>query len=222
MKKLIYIFFLIGIVTTGKSQQYVQPFYDDGHFAAVTENNVMRMGSEYALAAQTNSINDNVDKINQNLAKVVATKNLIYNSLYEVNQVVRDGHQVKYIVQLLSDIKKESDGLFALTSSTPQFSVFGLSYGKRIYTTSLSLYEDVREMVLKNRSDVLMNYNSRDELLKKVVYKLQILRAELYGARTAIYWAKMNGMWNSLNPFKSWINQDMYIINSIIINSKQL
>lgn len=219
-KKTILFFLLFGVKSF--SQQYVQLYYDSKHFRSVTENNVMRMTAEVSLEKQTDKINDNVNSINKNLAKVVATKNLIYNSLYEVNEVIKDGKEVKYIAQLLLDIKREADGLFALTKGSPQYSVFAVSYGKRIYTTSLTLYEDVRTMVLTKNKDILMNYNSRDELLKKVVYKLQLLRAELYGARTSIYWAKMNGMWNTLNPFKTWINQDMYIINSIIINSKQL
>ncbi|WP_026715237.1 hypothetical protein [Flavobacterium daejeonense] len=220
MKKFFFLFLFFGWKCF--SQQYLQPYYDEKHYKAVTENNVMRMTAEVALEKQTNKINENVNSINKNLAKVVATKNLIYNSLYEVNEVIKDGKEVKYIAQLLLDIKNEADGLFALTKDSPQYNVFAVSYGKRIYTTSLTLYEDVRTMVLTSNKDILMNYNSRDELLKKVVYKLQLLRAELYGARTSIYWAKMNGMWNSLNPFKSWINQDMYLINSIIINSKQL
>lgn len=220
MKNFLFLFFFFGVKCF--AQQYIQPYYDEKHFNAVTENNVMRMTAEVALEKQTNKINENVNTINKNLAKVVATKNLIYNSLYEVNEVIKDGKEVKYIGQLLLDIKKEADGLFALTKDSPQYNVFAVSYGKRIYTTSLTLYEDVRTMVLTSNKDILMNYNSRDELLKKVVYKLQLLRAELYGARTSIYWAKMNGMWNTLNPFKSWINQDMYLINSIIINSKQL
>lgn len=220
--KNVLILFLLFFGKNAFSQQYIQPYFDEKHYQAVTENHLMRMVAENSLEQQTDKINENINSINKNLAKVIATKNLIYNSLFEINEVIKDGMEVKYIGQLLLDIKNEADGLFALTKDSPQYNVFAVSYGKRIYTTSLSLYDDVRTMVLTKNKDLLMNYNSRDELLKKVVYKLQLLRAELYGARTSIYWAKMNGMWNTLNPFQSWINQDKYLINAIIINSKQL
>jgi hypothetical protein len=203
------------------SQSYVTLYYDTKHYQAVTENQLMRMSSEAILENQSKKIEDNIDKINRNYAKLVVVKHLIYNSLYEINEIIKDGREVKYIGNLILDIKNEADLLTKYSKDNPKYTIFATNYGVQLYTTSLSLFNNVKTLVLTKNKDLLMNYNTRDELLREVVVKLQFLRAELYGARQAMYWTKINGIWNSLNPFKDIINQDKSIINSIIIKSKE-
>ena len=51
---------------------------------------------------------------------------------------------------------------------------------------------------------------------------MQILRGIAYGMQRAMYWAKMRGIWASLNPWETWKNEDVQIANDVINNAKYL
>jgi hypothetical protein len=69
---------------------------------------------------------------------------------------------------------------------------------------------------------VLADYNARDQLLHKVVTQLQILDGLAYGAWKAMFWAKERGIIASLNPFRDYINKDIFFVSQIIQNAKYL
>jgi hypothetical protein len=51
---------------------------------------------------------------------------------------------------------------------------------------------------------------------------MRILRGIAYGMDRAMYWAKMNGIFRSLNPWATWQNEDVRIANEVINNAKYL
>ena len=87
---------------------------------------------------------------------------------------------------------------------------------------ALALVTDVSGYVLKEGSNVLADYNSRDQLLKKVTQQLQILDALAYGAWRAMFWAKERGILASINPWQNYINRDKLFVQQIIGNAKYL
>lgn len=216
MKYIIYLMFLIVLNGKSHAQSYITMFYDQKHFEAVTGNHVTRTVHEIFMQNDTKYIENNLDKINQNIAKVVLVKNQIYNSLVNVNEALKDGREIIYIGRLITEIADETKKLTQIAVGNPLFVAFAEKQAKGIVTQSLNIYNDINNFVLKGSKDLLMNYNTRDELLKTLTHRLQLLRAEIYTTRQAIYWAKMNGLWHNLNPFNDWINQDKEVISDII------
>ena len=70
--------------------------------------------------------------------------------------------------------------------------------------------------------NVLADYNSRDELLKKVTTQLQLLDGLAYGAWRAMFWAKEKGIIASLDPFAGFVYKDKLFVQQIIANAKYL
>jgi len=202
--------------------QYVQFYYDPGHFQAVTENQAMRMGMESYLTGQTGKVNDNLKNINLNVVKVLVTRELIYNSLVNVNEALKDGKEMIYIGKLLAEIGDESRLLLRMASENPQFAPFATKQARGIVMQAANIHDDINRYVLSGSKDLLMDHGTRDELLRTLSDRLKLLRAEIYGTRQAIYWAKMDGFWHRLNPFREWINQDRAIIEDIIWKAKYL
>ena len=87
---------------------------------------------------------------------------------------------------------------------------------------ALGLVSDVSGYILKSGDNVLADYNSRDQLLRRVTQRLQILDGLAYGAWSAMYWAKERGLVASLDPFQSFINKDKFFVQQIIQNAKYL
>jgi hypothetical protein len=110
----------------------------------------------------------------------------------------------------------------AMAKSEPYLLVFAGNIASEMRTRSLTLVSDVSGYVLKEGNNVLADYNSRDQLLRKVITQLQILDGLAYGAWKAMYWAKERGVIASLDPFANFISQDTRIVSQIIQNAKYL
>lgn len=68
----------------------------------------------------------------------------------------------------------------------------------------------------------MISYNARDELLTMVYTELQMINAYILAVRNSMYWAKVNGVLRKLNPYQTYINQDINLINRILIQKKTL
>lgn len=223
MDKRIYFFVLMILMSIRtQAQVYYQLYYDNKHFQAVTENQTFRMAQEAILIDRTDAIKENLNKINQNVAKVVLVKNQIYNSLVNVNEALKDGKELIYITRLVKEIAEESTELGRMAVGNPLFVAFAEKQARSVLTQSVNIFNEVNQYVLKGGNDLLMNYNTRDELLRSLTHRLKLLRAEIFITWQTIYYAKLNGIWSSLNPFRDYINQDLSIIQDIIWKAKFL
>jgi hypothetical protein len=81
---------------------------------------------------------------------------------------------------------------------------------------------DVSAFVLKGGGSNLMDSGERGKLLNHIVAEMRILRGISYGMQRAMYWARINGIFRSLNPWATWQNQDVRIANDVIRNAKFL
>lgn len=202
--------------------QYVTLYYNTEHFAAVSTNHTLRMSAEGILSGQTAQIRENTDTINSNMAKLVAAKYVVHNSLVNVNQILKDGKEVKYISEIVVDIISLIEDITGIIKDNPQLSLLSAKAVSDIKIQALGLYTEITEFINKEGIDTMMDYNKRDELLKDINQRLQIFRAVLSGFYTSLYWGKINGVWKSLSPFATWVNQDKRIIDEIMFNVKSL
>jgi len=221
MKRITLVLALVLIVLAGRSQ--VVTFYVDmNHYLIVTLNQLTRMVAEKTLSNQTEEILENTKAENSSMTQLLLAKELVSKTLTEVNQAVKDGLQVKYIAQLIADILDETIRIEQLARDDPTLLLFANQAIARVKLQALELYGEVNSFILKGGVDALMNYNTRDQLLRTVTTRLQLLRGTLFGLQRSLYWTKLNGSWRTLNPFSQWVNKDRIIINRILINAKSL
>lgn len=203
----------------GRGQQLV---FDPQHFVAVTENGIVRETAEDAHKNYLERINNDLDNINTNVGSVVLAQSIIYNGLSNVNSALKDGMAVKNIAVIARDITSYLMQCAELAKSDPALLAFASNYETSIQTRAIGLVSDISGFILKEGDGVLADYNSRDELLRKVTQQMQIIDGLAYGAWRAMYWAKQRGVLSAANPFAAWINKDKNFVIQIIANAKYL
>jgi hypothetical protein len=201
------------------AQEYV---FDSSYFESVFYNEAARSGAEQTHNQYLGKINNNLDDINLNVGSVVLAQTIIYNGLANVNSTLKDGLAVKNMAVLTSDMISYLQQCLALAKAQPYLLQFATGIENEMQQRALALVTDVSGYVLKEGSNVLADYNSRDQLLEKVTQQLQILDALAYGAWRAMFWAKERGILASINPWQNFINQDKMFVQQFIGNAKYL
>jgi hypothetical protein len=138
---------------------------------------------------------------------------MIYNGLSQVNSALKDGIAAKNMAVISADIVHYLEQALILARSDPALLLVTRNIQSECRSRSIALVSDVSGFVLRSGSNMLADYNVRDELLKKVVTQLRIIDGLAYGAWRAMYWAKEKGVIASLNPFQNYINQDRNLVN---------
>ncbi|GMQ28045.1 hypothetical protein [Algoriphagus confluentis] len=218
MKALLFLVLFLGTIQAF-SQTVV---FDRNHFAIVNANAAVRNASEIGYHQSLDVIRQNTDDILLNSSSLAMVQTMIVRSLTQINEGFKDAIQVKMMAETVSDISTLSSEAFQLAKGNPILFLFVEEYTGQAKARSLKLVTEVSSLILKEGDNLLMNYNVRDELLNSVQKELQIILALVLAAKNSIYWAKTNGIIRSLNPYQSYINQDLGLINEIIIKQKML
>lgn len=218
MKKLIFLLLFLGAIRATAQTT----IFDRNHFAIVVANGTARSTAELGYQETLGIIKQNTDDIILNSSTLAMVQTMIVNSLTQVNEGFKDAIQIKMIGETVLDISSVSAEAFQLASDNPVLLLFTEEYTKQAKNRSLNLAMEVSSLILKEGDDLLINYNVRDELLDNVQKELQVILALVLSARNSIYWAKSNGIIRSLNPYQTYINKDLALINEIIIKQKIL
>jgi hypothetical protein len=205
---------LLLITVRGLRAQSV--VFDPGHFAIVNENGAVRLAAENAHNNYLNTIRNRLDDINLNVSSVVLVQTLIHNSLTQVNQALKSGIAAAQIFQISSEIVQESNAMIAIASSEPYLLLFAEDVARQMKSRGINLVSEVSAFVLKEGSNVLMDYDKRDALLRKIILELKVMRALCYSMGRSMYWAKVNGVLKTANPYRNFVNQDARMADNII------
>ncbi|NGM71650.1 hypothetical protein G5B32_00080 [Sphingobacterium sp. SGL-16] len=203
-------------------QGYVTVVFDSKHLAIVGENGVVRSAAESSHTNNLKVIKNRLDDITINLNSVVLVQDIIYSSLTEVDQALRSGLTVKQIVALGAEIFAESNLMLEMAKDSPHLLLFAEEIARQLKNRGINLVAEVSEFVLKEGSNVLMDFSKRDQLLRKIVIELRVIRALVYSMHRAMYWAKARGVLRSLNPYSQFIYQDKRMVEDIIYKINQL
>jgi hypothetical protein len=201
------------------AQQYV---IDYQHVIAVSQNGVVRSGAESTHEQYLSKINNNINDLNTNVGSVVLAQTMIYEGLSNINSALKNGLAVKNMAVIIADMTGYINQALTLAKSDPYLLVVANNLAAEMRSRSLALVSDVSGFVLKEGNNVLADYNSRDQLLRKVTQQLQILDGLAYGAWKSMYWAKQRGLLATLTPFPDYINRDKTFVSQIIQNAKYL
>ena len=217
MKKLL-IIYLCFLAFAAKAQEIV---VDPATSAAIIVNSGVING-------QLNTTNNNLSLIQKGQlavsAQLVIVNNLqqkIYTGLSQVASVINNLGSIKEIASCGTDIVKDVGQAVAIAKSDPVLLLFAEQGAREFETRSVTLAADVSAFVLKGGNN-LMDSGERGKLLNHIQTQIQILRGIAYGMGRAMYWAKMKGLWASLNPWEEWKNMDVQIANDVINNAKYL
>jgi len=179
--------------------------------------------------SQMNTTNNNLSLISKGQLAVTGQltiantlQNDIYKGLSQVASVINNLYTIKDIAECGSDIISDTEQALSYAQSDPVLLLFAEQGARDFETRSVALAADVSAFVLKGGSSNLMDSGERGKLLNHIASELHILRGIAYGMGRAMYWAKMNGIFRSLNPWSTWVNEDSRIANDVINNAKYL
>ncbi|GAC1312173.1 MAG: hypothetical protein NVSMB24_33160 [Mucilaginibacter sp.] len=217
MKYLILILPLLLIKTASAQEVVVDPTTS----AAILVNSGV-------INSQLNTTNNNLSAIQKGqlaltgqLVIVNQLQNDIYKGLSQVASVVSNLTSIKEIASCGTDIVNDVGQAVTIAKSDPVLLLFAEQGAREFETRAVTLSADVSAFVLKGGSN-LMDAGERGKLLYHIESEMEILRGIAYGMGRAMYWAKMRGIWASLNPWEEWKNMDVQIANDVINNAKYL
>jgi hypothetical protein len=208
-----------GLINQADAQRVV---YDKRHFQVVNENAIARHAAELSHNHYLEKIDQYLQTINLNTGSVVAAQTIIFEGLSNVNSALKNGQAVEQMGSIIADLISYSNQMLVMARSEPYLLLFAEDFGNQMKARSTRLVTDVSGFILKEGSNVLTDFNNRDQLLRKVTQDLQLLCSLAYGAWKAMYWAKQRGTIRSLNPFQDFISQDIHHVEQIIANAKYL
>jgi len=203
-------------------QGYVTIIYDRKHLAIVGENAAVRSAAEVTHNSYLSTIRDRLDDINLNVSSVVLVQDMIHRSLTEVDQALRTGLTVRQIGQIGTEIIHECNLMLQTARDAPHLLLFAEDVARQMKDRGVRLAAEVSGFVLREGQNVLMDYEKRDALLRKIVLELRIMRALVYGMHRSMYYAKLKGVFRTLNPYSQFIDRDKRMVDDIIYKIKLL
>lgn len=218
MKKQLIILFFVSLSTSVFGQSYVTIIYDAKHLAIVNENGAVRLASETVHNNMLGNIRESIDDINVNLSSVVLVQNMIHRSLTEVDRALKSGRSVLHISRLVQDIAAHSTKMLETAQSEPWLLLFAEDVAGQLKDRGINLAAEVSEFVLQEGKNVLMDYEKRDHLMRKIILELKVIRALVFSMERSMYYAKINGVLKMANPYRDFINKDKRKADEIIRN----
>ncbi|HEY4195355.1 MAG TPA: hypothetical protein VGM63_07460 [Mucilaginibacter sp.] len=177
---------------------------------------------------QLNTTNNKLDLIQKGQLAVTGQlvivndlQNKIYQGLSQVASVINNLATIKEIAECGVDIISDVEASVKLAKSDPVLLLFAEQGARDFKTRATMLAADVSAFVLKGGNN-LMDSGERGKMLNHIADEMRILRGIAYGMDRAMYWAKINGIFRSLNPWAEWQNQDVRIANDVLTNAKYL
>jgi len=179
--------------------------------------------------SQMNTTNNNLSLIQKGQLAVTGQltiantlQNDIYKGLSQVASVINNLESIKEIATCGSDIISDVEQAEQLAQSDPVLLLFAEQGAREFETRAVALATYVSAFVMQSGGNNLMDSGERAKLLNHIESQLQILRGISYGMQRAIYWAKMRGIFQSLNPWATWQSEDKQIAISVLNNAKYL
>lgn len=214
---LIVILILFGSSLIKVSGQNIDPFLEGAIITAnATENanyNKIKDNQTAIQRAQEATIIV-VDQVNQ-------IQNKIYKGLMQVSSVLKNAYQVKECLQALNDILSYESDMLSEAQKNPLALAFALKIQNEMAGKAIAYYANISAFVLKaNTKDLLMDAGERSTLLYKIQLDLNTLRAMAAYSYYKVHLAVMQGIINSFNPFKGYVDIDGKIVKDLLANWK--
>jgi len=221
MKKIF--LFTLFLLVSGSWNSFAQTIiFDAGHFAIVNENGLTREAAESTHQNSLEKIKQDLDNINLNLSSVALVQDMIRTSLATVDGTLKNGLEIKQVAEIVSEIGTQCGQITELAKGDPMLLLFAQQNAEQMKTRGINLVSEVSSFILKEGDNVLMDYEKRDFLLRKVILDLQVMRALSYSIYKTMYFARLNGVFKSADPFQGFINQDTHLADQLLLQYQLL
>lgn len=178
---------------------------------------------------QLNTTNNRLDLIQKGQLAVSGQlvianniQNSIYQGLSQVAAIMQNLTVIKDIAECGIDIVNDVQASVQLAKSNPVLLLFAERGARDFQLRATQLAAEVSAFVLKGGNGNLMDSGERGRLLNHIADQMRILRGIAYGMDRAMYWAKINGIFRSINPWAEWQNRDVRIANDVLSNARYL
>lgn len=216
------VFFLLLVLAMICQDSAAQIYVDPSTSAAMASQSVL-------INSQLNTSNEKLTLLQRAQLAVGAELTIanelqsrIFRGLTEVSSAVSSLLAVKDISEISQDILRDGKRAVEVAAGNPALLLFAQSGADEFYSRAMRLSTQVGTFVLHSNKENLMDAGERAKLLNHIVTELSILRGVIYGIYRAMYWAKMRGFWNSVNPYSRFINLDKRIAEEVVFKSKLL
>jgi len=216
MKSIYLIVVFIASIKSLPAQAIATLIYDANHLKIINENAAIRYSSENYHNSLLTEINHGIENININLNALVVVQGIINKSLTQVDQAFKSSIAVINISKLIQEIYAESALIFQQAQNQPWLLLFAEQSTISFKDRGVKLALEVTDFILKEGNNILMDYEKRDYLLKKITLELKVIRALTFSIHRSMYWAKINGITRSINPYTSFINMDKLKADEIL------
>lgn len=185
--------------------------------------------SSSTINGQLNNTNNNLTLIQKGQLAVTGQlvivndlQSKIYKGLSEVSGIIHSLSTIREISDIGIDIIGDVEQTVLIAKSNPVLLLFAEQGAREFKTRAVNLALGVSNFVLQGGSSNLMDSGERAKMLNHIAAELRILRGVAYGMHRAMYWARMRGIWVSLNPWAEWQNMDVQIANDVLTQAKYL
>ena len=208
--------FSIAILLVATSLAYAQNIYID-----VTTTLALKLYSDNLENQQEKTLEQQTKLqqaqtwVSTQMAVANNIQNKVFKGLNEVSGTLKNGVQVVSIYNELDRCLQYSNDILKLTSNKPQYSVFGIKATQKAYEQVIKLSTDVTDL-LKPGELNLATAGDRYKLLFSVSQNVTMLKIWLLATKLNIERAIRLGWFQSINPFKGYINTDMSIVQNIM------
>jgi hypothetical protein len=160
--------------------------------------------------------------ITGNLTVVTSMQEKLFNGLSQVSSILSNLANVKEIARVATGIHGDVKDIMELARENPVFLGFAEQNATLFQQRAVSLALEVKEFALQGGVENLMDAGERSKIIHTILNDMLILRSYTYGMYRAMYFAKMKGLFKSLNPFQGYVEMDLAIMEDIIRQRKVL
>lgn len=139
----------------------------------------------------------------------------VLKGLTQVSGTLSNALTVREIYSASSEIVTNTQEAVRLAAGNPILTVFAVKSANEFKRRALSMSSEVGRILTGGESN-MMDAGERQRLLNYIHTEIRLLGATAFAVKFNMEYAKMYGIWNSLNPFRRWVNQDVQIMNEII------
>lgn len=161
------------------------------------------------------------DSINKKAIQVVAIQTYIHDSLYKINTSISNGKKLKYIYKDLGYLSNKSVELIKLTAKYPQYALLLYEQYAVIVNRTLSLKEELNEVITQNRRNLKDPYDV-SVMLEGVHSNINVLIEYVARLSRQLESASKKTYWKSIPKISYYVNLDKAIIKNIINRSSIL
>jgi hypothetical protein len=178
--------------------------------------------------------NDNYTKIKQHqeaiealqttLVATTASINIwqkkIFTGLTTVQQNVQNAWQIAECYTLLKQLYNNESKMIAEGASDPLALVLVEKAQTELVNKAVTYYDQIATLLIKQRSDMIMDAGERISLMNKILADIRILDGIAYQCYLKVHYTIVNGLWKSLLGTNKIANQDAQLMNSVLKNWK--